>query len=86
MAEGQRTMKWDEDRDFRNPSQADRCSQTRKVVLVMTEPAGTHIALRHTRLLLVKAGLSEDEADRFLGRISEEVVSGKEGRRGGSHL
>jgi hypothetical protein len=43
----------------------------------MTEPASTHIALRHARLLLVKAGLSEDEADRFLGRISEEVVSGK---------
>jgi hypothetical protein len=43
----------------------------------MTAPAGSHIALRHARLLLVKAGLSEEEADRFLRRISEEVVSGK---------
>jgi tetratricopeptide (TPR) repeat protein len=36
----------------------------------------THIAVRHTRLLLVKAGLTEDEADRLINRLTTELISG----------
>lgn len=36
----------------------------------------THLAVRHTRMLLVTAGLHEDEADRFMERLTKELTSG----------
>jgi len=36
----------------------------------------SHFAIRHTRMLLIKIGLSEEEADAFLDRLSEEFSEG----------
>lgn len=39
----------------------------------------SHLAVRHTRMLLIRAGLNEDEADTFLDRLANELTSGRIG-------
>ena len=37
----------------------------------------SHLAVRHTRALLIRAGLRDDEADAFLERLADEFAAGR---------
>jgi tetratricopeptide (TPR) repeat protein len=40
----------------------------------MNAVSPTQLAIRHTRMLLIKVGLNEDETDRFLARLTKEAA------------
>src|SRR4029077_19857574 len=44
----------------------------------MSKLPRSNLAVRHTRMLLIKAGLSEDETDAFLKRLADEFAGGRD--------
>jgi tetratricopeptide (TPR) repeat protein len=43
----------------------------------MTKRPRASLAIRHNRMLLIRGGLSEDEADAFLDRLADEFAAGR---------